>query len=157
MEILTGHVGAHLGKFKLLLMLCLCFIMLALALYLNKPAATTLPRIQGIFLDDALSFEAFELRDHHNRVFTDKNFANNWFLISYGYTHCPDVCPTTLMLMKQFGEQLNKFDNAKPIKLVFYTIDPLRDTQQVMRQYINYFGDNFIGLRVSDPASYLTF
>ncbi|MCJ8320935.1 MAG: SCO family protein [Colwellia sp.] len=108
-------------------------------------------------MSDALPFREFELRDHHNQLFTNKELHNSWFLISYGYTQCPDVCPTTLMLMKQFSEKLNQFDDATPVKLIFYTIDPLRDTQQILMQYMHYFGDNFIGLRPSDNDSYLNF
>ncbi len=142
---------------KLFLIICLCLTMLVMTIYFTRQANSQLPIIQGIILNEAMTFEPFELRDHHNQVFTDKNFSDNWFLISYGYTHCPDVCPTTLMLMKQFSEQLITFDHTKQIKLLFYTIDPLRDTQQVMQQYMNYFGDNFIGLRPSANDLYLNF
>lgn len=149
--------GARLSRFKLLLMMLFISLLLAIEVFLNGLTDRELPTIQGTLLSSALAFEAFELHDHHNQVFTNKNFSNNWFLISYGYTQCPDVCPTTLMLMKQFSERLNLFDNTNQVKLIFYTIDPLRDTQQVLMQYMNYFGDNFIGLRPNDNDSYLNF
>lgn len=154
---LSPDKSASLSKVKILLLTCFGIVMLITMFFLSNKIESKLPTIQGVLLKNALPFEQFELTDHHNQVFTDRDFSNNWSLISYGYTQCPDVCPTTLMLMKRFNEKLKHFDNMNQIKLLFYTIDPLRDTQQVMQEYMSYFGDNFIGLRPNNNDSYLNF
>jgi protein SCO1/2 len=65
-------------------------------------------------------------------------------LIYFGYTHCPDVCPLVLSKFKQVMERLGP--DADRVVFIFITVDPERDTPEVMRKYISYFSDRIVGL-----------
>lgn len=65
-------------------------------------------------------------------------------LIFFGYTSCPDVCPTTLAELNQAMKQLG--DDAGRVQVVFVTVDPERDTPERVQEYVNHFNSNFIGL-----------
>jgi cytochrome oxidase Cu insertion factor (SCO1/SenC/PrrC family) len=86
----------------------------------------------------------FALIDQNGQVRTDKDFRGRLMLIYFGYTYCPDVCPTTLAEM---GDALGQLESgAKRIAPIFITIDPQRDTPPVLKTYLKSFGANFVGL-----------
>ena len=66
-------------------------------------------------------------------------------LLFFGYTSCPDVCPTTLAELKQALEKLGE-EKAKQVQILFVTVDPERDTPERMQEYVDHFNPNFIGL-----------
>lgn len=66
-------------------------------------------------------------------------------LLFFGYTSCPDVCPTTMAELKQALEKLGEED-AKHVQVLFITVDPARDTPERMQEYVNHFNPDFIGL-----------
>jgi protein SCO1/2 len=88
----------------------------------------------------------FTLVDQDQRTVTDAQFRGKWLLVYFGYTHCPDACPTTL---NAIAEALDQLDPAKRDKVqpLFITVDPERDTPAVMKDYVGAFeGANIIGL-----------
>ncbi|MDC3358294.1 SCO family protein [Pseudomonadales bacterium] len=87
----------------------------------------------------------FNLLNHHNEPVTEKDFLGKFMLVYFGYTYCPDVCPTDLQIM---SEALRMVDPAiaRDITPVFVSIDPERDTVALMAQYIRHFHKNLIGL-----------
>jgi protein SCO1 len=85
----------------------------------------------------------FALQAGDSRIVTDRDLLGEPFLVFFGYTHCPDVCPTTLAQIAQVLQALGP--DAK-LKVLFITIDPERDTPALMQQYASGFGDNVIGL-----------
>ena len=90
----------------------------------------------------------FALTDTNGARFTDKNLKGTYSLVYFGYTFCPDVCPTTL---NQVAEALDKLGpKAERIRPVFITIDPARDTPAVMRQYVSAFSPRLVGLTGTD-------
>ena len=79
---------------------------------------------------------------------TDASYRGKWMLIYFGYTFCPDVCPTTLV---QIGQALSELGGkAKDFQPIFITLDPARDKQPVMADYMKAFDPRIIGLR-GDP------
>jgi protein SCO1 len=86
----------------------------------------------------------FVLTDQNGRPFGDQDLRGRWALLYFGYTYCPDVCPTTLALMEAALGKLGP--GAAHIVPVFVTIDPARDTPAVMKAYVGQFGRNFVGL-----------
>jgi protein SCO1/2 len=86
----------------------------------------------------------FTLTNHRGRVVTEKGFQGKWQLVFFGYTFCPDVCPTTLSVMAQVLDLLE--DDAKRLAPLFITVDPERDTPQVMADYVEAFHPNIVGL-----------
>ena len=90
----------------------------------------------------------FRLTDQTGKAVTDRDFRGRYMLIYFGYSFCPDVCPTTLGVMAQALEKLGG-DRAR-IAPVFITIDPARDTPQVLADYMKAFGPDFVGLTGSE-------
>jgi len=84
----------------------------------------------------------FTLEAAGGKTVTDADFKGHPFLVYFGYTHCPDVCPTTLA---DVADVLQKMPNA-PIRVLFVTIDPERDSPAAMADYVSSFGDRFVGL-----------
>jgi protein SCO1/2 len=91
----------------------------------------------------------FALTDQDGKIYTDKDLRGRWTLLYFGYTHCPDVCPITLTLIADTMDKLGA--KASRVTPVFITVDPARDTPQVMKQYVSAFGKKFVGLTGS-PA-----
>jgi cytochrome oxidase Cu insertion factor (SCO1/SenC/PrrC family) len=87
----------------------------------------------------------FTLVDQNGRTVTNETLKGKPTLIYFGYTFCPDVCPTSLLLMETAVEKLGP-DAAKKVNLVFITIDPERDTQKLIKDYVGNFSPTFIGL-----------
>ncbi len=97
--------------------------------------------------DDYLSSfkgSSFSLTDINNNPITEKSFEGPLTAIFFGFTHCPDVCPMTLNKLDIIIDRLEK--ENKNLKVIFISIDPDRDTPKIMRDYINSFNSNFIGI-----------
>lgn len=86
----------------------------------------------------------FTLEDGNGKPVTDKDFRGKYMLVYFGYTFCPDVCPTTLTAVSDALEKLGP--KAGQIAPLFITVDPKRDTPRVVKQYAAAFGPAIIGL-----------
>jgi cytochrome oxidase Cu insertion factor (SCO1/SenC/PrrC family) len=86
----------------------------------------------------------FRLTDQNGRTVSDADFRGRYMLIYFGYSFCPDVCPTTLGVMAQALEKLG--GDSKRVVPIFISVDPARDTPKVLADYMKAFGPNFIGL-----------
>ena len=87
----------------------------------------------------------FSLSDASGQARTLGDFRGKVVLLSFGYTHCPDVCPTTLAKFAQVRHLLGT--DAQRVQALFVTVDPARDSAQVLRSYVPKFDPSFIGLR----------
>jgi protein SCO1/2 len=86
----------------------------------------------------------FSLIDHTGRAVTGVDFAGRWQLVFFGFTHCPDICPTTLAYMANVMDLLG--DRADRVAPLFVTVDPARDTVPVMAEFVSAFHPRLIGL-----------
>lgn len=87
---------------------------------------------------------AFTLTDHRGRVVTEKDFLGKPTLVFFGFTYCPDVCPTTLF---EISNRLKKFGpDADKLQVLFITVDPERDTPEQLALYLQSFDPRIIGL-----------
>lgn len=91
----------------------------------------------------------FVLRDHLGRVVYDQDLRGRHMLIYFGYTFCPDVCPTSLQAMSAVLDQLG--DRVDKLWPLFITIDPQRDTAKVLRDYVAAFHPKILGLTGPEP------
>jgi protein SCO1/2 len=91
----------------------------------------------------------FQLTDQNGKAVTDKNLKGKPTLIFFGYTHCPDVCPTSLFEISEVLRALGK--DADKINAVFISVDPERDTPATMKEYLSSFDPHLEGLS-GDPA-----
>ncbi|MGE0423225.1 MAG: SCO family protein [Reyranellaceae bacterium] len=87
----------------------------------------------------------FTLTDQNGKRVTDQDFRGKPTIIYFGYAYCPDVCPTSLLLMQTAVDQLGPQAAAK-VNQVFITIDPERDTSAALKDYVAQFGSTMVGL-----------
>lgn len=92
------------------------------------------------------SMPEFELLDANAQPITESVFDDKWSVIFFGYTHCPDVCPITLQVMKNVVEKLTAADEQTIPQIVFVSVDPVRDTSDIMKNYISFFDESFVGI-----------
>jgi protein SCO1 len=92
----------------------------------------------------------FQLTDDTGRDVTAVSYRGDVVLLYFGYTHCPDVCPTTLATLAQALARLGR--DASRVRVLFVTVDPQRDTAPLLKRYMGYFGPQFIGARGDDAA-----
>ena len=96
---------------------------------------------------------SFTLVDVNNNPITEKSFQGPTTALFFGFTHCPDVCPMTLNKLNIISEQLKKDQNK--LKIFFISIDPERDTPEIVKDYLSSFGDQFIGI-TGEPEKIFT-
>ncbi|HEY0227156.1 MAG TPA: SCO family protein [Mycobacterium sp.] len=92
----------------------------------------------------------FSLENGDGKAVTDKDFRGHYMLVYFGYTFCPDVCPTTLNAVADALDKLGPKANA--VQPLFITVDPKRDTPPVVKQYAAAFGPRIVGLTGSPEA-----
>jgi protein SCO1/2 len=123
--------------------------MLSLGLVACTPAPTP-PRFQATDITGAPFAHDFRLTDHTGQMRTLADFKGKAVAVFFGYTHCPDVCPTTLAdfaaALKMLGSQGDR------VQVIFVTVDPERDTPEVLRQFVPAFDPRFLGM-YTDAAS----
>lgn len=90
----------------------------------------------------------FDLTDQDGQTVNASNYRGKIVLLYFGYTHCPDICPATLGTLSLALHQLGA--DADKVRVLFVSVDPKRDTTAVLKQYVNAFGPQFVGLRGSD-------
>jgi protein SCO1 len=87
----------------------------------------------------------FSLVDHRGEPFVPARLEGHWTLVFFGFTHCPDVCPTTMSFLNQFMGQLQGTE-AADTRVVMVTVDPARDTPAQLGEYVPYFNPDFVGV-----------
>jgi protein SCO1/2 len=111
-------------------------------------AEQTLVLESGTLMPQPRPLAGFSLTDHQGAPFTNEQLLGRPHLVFFGFTHCPDICPTTLALLAQ----LNREQSGGDLATLFITVDPVRDDLQTMRRYVDAFGGRLIGLRGEDSA-----
>ena len=92
----------------------------------------------------------FALTDHNGQPRRLADFKGKAVVLFFGYTQCPDVCPTTMSIMRETMTLLG--DDAKRVQVLFATVDPARDTPQLLAQYVPAFHPSFLGLYADEKA-----
>jgi len=105
-----------------------------------------LPLINGVIIPDAKALSKFSIIDHNDRPFSNQQLIGKWHLLTYGYTNCPDVCPTTLNALVHLKQKLKSEKKFDDLEILFYSIDHERDTTKRLAEYLPFFDDDFIGL-----------
>ena len=97
-------------------------------------------------LPNADTVPAFELVDHDGTPIDETVFRGQWDLLFFGFTHCPDVCPTTLQVLAAARSSLEERGVAPLPRIVLVSVDPERDTPDVLAPYVGYFGADNLGI-----------
>jgi protein SCO1/2 len=105
------------------------------------------PAFKGVDITGADYAQGFSLSDQDGQLRTLKDFAGKTVVVFFGFTQCPDVCPTALQEIAQ-AKKLLGADGAK-LQGIFITVDPERDTPELLKAYVANFGADFVALRPS--------
>lgn len=127
------------------------FAVLAILLALGLSACSKPASFQNTDVTGLRYAEDFALTDHNGVPRNLASFRGKVVLVFFGYTQCPDVCPTTMVelanVMKELGPK------ADQVQVLFVTVDPERDTQQLLAEYVPAFDKRFLGLRGDAAAT----
>jgi protein SCO1 len=110
----------------------------------------TKPEISGMLWPNPKEIGPFMLMDQNGNAFGLEQLTGKWSFLFFGYTNCPDICPITLTVLAHVYEKLSEQGQVKNIQVIFVSVDPDRDTPEVINLYVNYFNKNFIGLTGSE-------
>ena len=92
----------------------------------------------------ARTVQPFSLVDHTGNTFDNASLTGRWSFVFFGYTHCPDVCPTTLSVLNSVAQRLQSA--PEPVRFVMVTVDPARDTPDKLGKFVTYFNGDFVGV-----------
>ena len=122
------------------------------ALLIALTACSPKPEFKNIDITGSTAFgKDFNLLDPDGKVRTLADFKGKVVLMFFGYTQCPDICPTTLTEMQQVMALLGP--QSDKVQVLFVTVDPERDTAAILKQYVPAFDPRFLGLRPADDAA----
>jgi protein SCO1/2 len=99
----------------------------------------------AIVFDKPRIFSGVNLIDHNGQPFTEDRLVGKWTIILFGFTSCPDICPTTLATLNTLYNNM-KESERKQVQIVMVSVDPERDTQQKLATYLPFFNEQFIGV-----------
>lgn len=138
------------GGVRVTIIFVVVFIALMLAGFFHK---INQPRILNehelrengaVLLETPRKFSEFELTDHKGQPFGLEQLKGKWSLIFFGFTHCPDICPTTMASAARMYTELEG-DEKEQLQVVLISLDPERDTSEKLADYVPYFNPDFIG------------
>jgi protein SCO1/2 len=144
---------ASQSKFLSLALFCIVGIagIVASAMWRHRAPAVHLTTGSFVTLERALP--DFSLIDQQGRVFGSANLRGHWSLLFFGYTNCPDFCPTTLTTLAAMQKRLRAAKASVLPQVIFVSVDAKRDTPAQMAKYVPYFDPEFIGLTAADQPS----
>ena len=112
---------------------------------LGTPTEPSSPRVATV-LSGANAIADFNLTDHTGNKAGPEIFTGQWDLVFFGFTHCPDICPLTLQVLSTARQELLEAGFDPLPRIVLVSVDPERDTPELLAQYIAYFGDDNLGI-----------
>jgi len=102
--------------------------------------------ITGKILVRPMEIDNFELTDQNNEVFNKKSLEGGWTVLFFGYTNCPDVCPTTIYKLAEIKNGIKEDLPSANFNTVLVTLDPDRDSPERLDEYIGYFDETMLGV-----------
>ncbi len=148
----------RLPSFKFSLIVAFVLVMTCLvggSLFLFSLGDDSNPRLipdqaMTVFVDPK-PLREFVLSDQNIHTFDLARLKGHWSFLFFGFTHCPDICPSTLASLTKLREQLTKgINGSKNVQFVFISVDPKRDTAAILKQYTGYFDPSIVGVTGSE-------
>jgi protein SCO1/2 len=115
---------------------------------MNQPVIMSNEELQingAIVLEKPRIFSDFELQDHRGEVFNLERMQGIWTIVFFGFTHCPDICPTTMAMLNDTYSKLKDSEKDR-VQVVMISLDPERDTAEKLAEYVPYFNPAFTGV-----------
>ena len=142
------------ARSKLLSFAFLCVTAAAgVAAALIWPHKPSVALTTGAVLVPSRALADFSLIDSQGRSFGPANLRGHWSLLFFGYTNCPDFCPTTLATLAALQKRLRAAKGVAPPQVIFVSVDAKRDTPAQLAKYVPYFDPDFIGLTAPDQPA----
>lgn len=135
--------GLYRGAILLVLLLSVTGVW-----YVSTTPSSAPPELVGVLRPAPKMLKPVELIDQNGAVADTRIFKDKWSFVFFGYTSCPDICPTTLHVLNAVTDMLAK-DNAElsaDTQVVFISVDPMRDTVADLADYVKFFNRDFVGL-----------
>ena len=120
--------------------------------FVLQPRSDDPPEIAGFVYPEPRTIAPFSLSAHDGKPFDLESLKGKWSFVYFGYTYCPDVCPTTLAELARARKLLDEAGLDGGTRYVFVSVDPQRDTPQRLAQYVAFFDGKFTGVTGSDDA-----
>ena len=114
--------------------------------FFNRQA--DLAGLHGTRFSEPRPLQPFTLSDHTGKPFGIEQLMGKWSFVFFGYTHCPDVCPTTMSVLNSVANRLG--DSAPAVQYIFVSVDPERDTPGQLGQFVTWFNGDFVGVTGTD-------
>lgn len=136
---------------KLTVAVLLGVILLFIAGFVYRVAGDRAPSVEELkadgfyLLETPRRFGELDLVDHEGRPFTRERLQGRWSLLFFGFTYCPDICPTTLADLDKFVASLEPSE-VEDTQVAMVTVDPARDTAEQLARYVPYFNRSFTGV-----------
>jgi protein SCO1/2 len=125
----------------------------AAAALLWRQGAPAVELSTGTYLSPARALPDFSLIDENGRTFGPANLQGVWTMMFFGYTNCPDLCPTTLTTLAALEKRLRAAGATVRPRVVFVSVDAKRDTPEQLRRYVPYFDPEFLGVTAADQPA----
>ncbi len=142
------------SKYLSFALVCIVGIAGIAASVLWRHPAPAVELTTGTYLARARELPDFSLIDQQGRMFGSANLRGHWSLLFFGYTNCPDFCPTTLTTLAAVQKRLRAAKAPVLPQVIFVSVDAKRDTPAQLEKYVPYFDPEFIGLTAADQPSH---
>jgi len=116
-------------------------------------AAPPVDLTTGSIIAPSRALPDFSLTDQHGQAYGSANLRGHWSMLFFGYTNCPDFCPTTLTTLAAMERRLRAVKGQAIPQVVFVSVDAKRDTPKQLAEYVPAFDPEFIGITAADQAS----
>lgn len=147
----VGGVGRYLPKTgptkqSVGIVLTILAVFFGSAIYYKKQKQLMMELDRRKSLGKAALGGSFELIDTNGKLTTNKDFLGKWVLMYFGFSHCPDICPEEMEKMVKVVEKVSKIKNMPELVPLFISVDPERDTPDVVAKYVKEFSPKIVGL-----------
>jgi protein SCO1/2 len=115
---------------------------------LERPVKTQ----QALVMPEFRPLKPFSLTNHKGEPFNNQSLLGQWTFLSFGYTFCPDICPTTMTLFAQMHNRIQAQNGVEPYQITFVSVDPERDSLERLSKYVTYFDPSFVAATGPEEA-----
>jgi len=142
------------STFKVIAVIALAIVAIGAGWFVGQQQRGAAPPAlsAGTMFPEPREIDPFTLVDQDGEEMNLDRLREHWTFVYLGYTFCPDVCPTTLASLGQVGKRIAENDKEAAVQYLFVSVDPERDTPERLKEYVTYFGQDFMGA-TGDPES----
>lgn len=140
------------SRFPVIAFTCIAAIAGIGAAFIWRHAAAPLQLATGSYVSPSRALPDFSLIDHHGQKFGPANLRGSWSMMFFGYTNCPDFCPTTLTTLAALERRLRAAAAPVRPKVLFLSVDAAHDTPEQLAKYVPRFDPEFIGLTAATQS-----